>query len=71
MEKYSFGELIHTHLESICDHCKQRCVTVKLDENIHNQIDLHGVESLQEVDQAVYEGLLICTECYEKEGGIS
>lgn len=55
---------------SVCKHCGKRKLTVELDEDTYNEIDFHGVESLQDVDQAVYEGMSICGECYSKEGGI-
>ena len=53
-----------------CHHCKERHQLVELSEDTHEQINYYGVESLQEVDQALYEGIPLCSECYEKEGGI-
>lgn len=53
-----------------CNHCDKRRLTVELCDDTYAQIDYHGVESLQEIDQAVYEGMSICSECYTKEGGI-
>ena len=53
-----------------CHHCKQQCKAVQLDEETFTQIDMCGVESLQEVDQAVYEGISLCEDCYYKEKGL-
>lgn len=57
-------------LKEICHHCKQRCIAVKLNSDTVENIDFYGVECLQDIDQAVYEGMSICNTCYEKEGGI-
>ena len=54
---------------AVCHHCNKRRLTVELCEETYEQIDYYGVESLPEVDQAVYEGISICKQCYEKEGG--
>ena len=70
MGNISFRELIRTNLESTCHHCNQKCVAIKLSNNTIVEIDFYGVECLQDVDQAIYEGMSICPACYEKEGGI-
>lgn len=53
-----------------CHHCKNECIPIELDEDTYEQIDYHGVESLQEVQQAIYEGIVLCETCFNKEGGI-
>jgi hypothetical protein len=53
-----------------CKHCKCQCIPIELDDDTHDQINYHGVESLQEVQQAIYEGILLCETCFNKEGGI-
>lgn len=53
-----------------CNHCKEECEPVELDDDRYMDIDFHGVECLPEVDQFLYEGGTLCTKCYEKEGGI-
>jgi hypothetical protein len=54
----------------VCHHCKRMCTPVELDEATYGDIDTHGVQCLQEVDQFLYEGGTLCLECYRKEGGI-
>ena len=55
----------------ICKHCKQQCKPVELSEETLQNVDYHGVACLTDVEQAIYEGMHICIECYEKEGGIT
>jgi hypothetical protein len=54
-----------------CHHCKQQCKPVELGEEKLQDVDYHGVACLTDVEQAIYEGMRICIECYEKEGGIT
>lgn len=53
-----------------CKHCGQQCEPVELEEETFDQIDMYGPESLPEVHQAIWEGLVICEPCYYKEMGL-
>ena len=54
----------------ICHHCRRMCTPVEMDDEMYVGIDQHGVESVPEVVQFLYEGGTLCEECYSKEGGI-
>lgn len=51
-------------MDKLCSICHNSTDLYKLDENTLDQIDFYGVESLNELQQAIYEGLSICKNCY-------
>lgn len=61
---------IDTTVGPKCEHCGKECSPVELNRETLDQVDMCGVESLMEVDQAVYEGVNLCEECYYKEMGL-
>ena len=48
----------------LCSICHNSTDLYILDKETLDQIDFYGVESLNELQQAIYEGLSICKDCY-------
>jgi len=62
--KRMIEEAIHRDRCSICK--KYVNELYKIDEDTLEQIDFYGVPSLTELQQAVYEGMNICVDCYDE-----
>lgn len=54
-------------MNPICSTCRKSLTTediYKLDEDTLDQIDFYGVESIPELQQAIYQGMKLCIDCY-------